>query len=270
MRLVAGLTSHKTCFTQLPTNSYIPLTQLSKNSFILLTMAYVTGTPAKSPKRVNYFSHFPHYFLRPYKGQPRVTLGEFSKALNTRNCEWMLRPAVALSELAQCVNENLDTITNTDILRNIEPITDKLQPLQQTFKNLDTTDKQSSATANDIYDIMSFAVSDDDELDNILEVAMQASSGLYAVTCQLMALRSLFRDPESFADRLESEEKACMAFKTSKNQKVEDLTRLNRQQDLDKQHGDNDDAPVGAENSEGTEEIPQRPKKKRKKAKALD
>ncbi|XP_048580026.1 uncharacterized protein LOC116609994 [Nematostella vectensis] len=178
---------------------------------------------------------------------------------------------------------------------------------------------------------------------------MQASSGLYAVTCQLMALRSLFRDPESFADRLHSEEKACMAFKTSKNvaslqgmlqslsckdatntmtttgrrnlmdqlanpnapvaatprpasdvvanqrpgtsaataplagmdpqlanlilglqQKVEDLTRLNRQQDLDKQHGDNDDAPVGAENSEGTEEIPQRPKKKRKKAKALD
>ncbi|EDO30340.1 predicted protein, partial [Nematostella vectensis] len=93
-------------------------------------MAYVT--PSKSPKRVNYFPHFPHYFLRPNKGQPRVTFGEFSKAMNTRNCEWLLRPAVRLSELAQCVNENIDIITNMDILRNIVKDIKKLS--MQTLK----------------------------------------------------------------------------------------------------------------------------------------
>ncbi|EDO29623.1 predicted protein [Nematostella vectensis] len=207
--------------------------------------------------------------------------------------------------------------------------------------------KKQLTTLNELLNTSNF--SDDEELDNILEVAMQASSGLYTVTCQLMALRSLFRDPESFADRLESEEKACMAFKTSKNvaslqgmlqslsckgatntrlttpgrrnlmdqlanpnaplaatprpasdvvanqrpgtsaataplagmdpqlanlilglqQKVEDLTRQNKKKELDEQHGDNDDAPVGAENNEETEEIQQRPKKKKKKQKAL-
>lgn len=52
-------------------------------------------------------------------------------------------------------------------------------------------------------------------------------------------------------------------------QKVDDLTRQNRQQDVNIDEQDNnEDAPVGAENGEGDDKPTKRPRRKKKKAKA--
>lgn len=66
----------------------------SRISHILFYFLQMSTTPNNTPsKKVAFFSHFPHYFLKPYTAQPRVErLTDLLSKLNTKNCEWFLRP----------------------------------------------------------------------------------------------------------------------------------------------------------------------------------
>lgn len=60
---------------------------------------------SETPKKVSYYSHFPHYFLRPYTGQIKVKSNqEFVTKLNSKNYEWLLKSKGPTHLLGQLVS----------------------------------------------------------------------------------------------------------------------------------------------------------------------
>ena len=66
-------------------------------------------------KKVSFFSHFPHLFLKPYSKQPNVTNNDFLGKLTSTNCEWLLRPQIGCSEFAEAIVDNADTIADSNL-----------------------------------------------------------------------------------------------------------------------------------------------------------
>ena len=64
-------------------------------------------------RKVTFFKQFPHHFLRPYDAQLECTYEEFLQKLTPRNCEWLMRPKIALSEVAQALRENWELFNNS-------------------------------------------------------------------------------------------------------------------------------------------------------------
>ena len=64
--------------------------------------------PATDAKGVSYFNHFPPNFLAPYGKASQAPDGEtIDRRTNAMSCEWLTRPAVAVSEFAATMRENL-------------------------------------------------------------------------------------------------------------------------------------------------------------------
>ncbi|KXJ07946.1 hypothetical protein AC249_AIPGENE7012 [Exaiptasia diaphana] len=146
-------------------------------------------------KKVSYFGHFPHYFLKPYGGQQRInTNTELLGKLNTKNCEWLLRPNVALSEYAQTIQENLQIVQNSTVFTDDvkESLQTKLAPLEQTLQNLNSNDKTTSPNSQD----------GDDNFDNYLAEMMYALSALYVATVQMRAMRAIMTHTDSYATKI--------------------------------------------------------------------
>ena len=78
------------------------------------------NTP-QSPNGVQFFSQFPRSWIRPY-GLADTKPPTAAKVLELKpfTCEWLLRPKVALSELAESVDKNLNHLIddNTGLLEN--------------------------------------------------------------------------------------------------------------------------------------------------------
>ena len=104
-----------------------------------------------------------------------------------------------MSEAAQAIIENKLLVESSTIFgREVNTkLNEKLATITDNLKNLNSNDKTSNPTANDIYDLMNFILGTDDEYDSFLEEAMQASSALFVLTMQLRAMKSVFLHPES-------------------------------------------------------------------------
>ena len=144
-----------------------------------------------TPKKISYFSHFPHYFIKPYKGQEVVENNDvILSKLNSKNCEWMLRPDVALSESSQCILENMEQVNQSELVTDetIEKLNDKLETLKSHLDNLNTGNKSTTPTSNDIYRVLQFALDGDDNFDNFLKDAMATGASLYVLAVTLRAI----------------------------------------------------------------------------------
>lgn len=177
------------------------------------------STPNSTPsKKVSFYSHFPHYFLKPYAAQPKYeTLPEFMSKLSPKNCEWLLRPEIAMSEAAQAILENKAILEQsnifgdnlgTDCLDAVNTVTAELQ-------KMNTNDKTSFADGDDLYRLMSFFMGTDDTFNSYLKEAMQAGAAMYVFAAQITAMQSMFLHPEAYATKLNSDDPACIAFKTT-------------------------------------------------------
>lgn len=171
------------------------------------------ATPSPS-KRVSYFTHFPHYFIKPYGRQQRVnTNADILAKLNGKNCEWLLRPNVAISECAQTVQENMDIVQNSTIFSNEvkQSLDAKLAPLNETFNHLNSNDKTTTATPQDIFNVMSFAIDGDENFDNDLAEMMHSASALYVAAVQMRAMRAIMTHTETYANKIASDEPSVIA-----------------------------------------------------------
>ncbi|KAK3748527.1 hypothetical protein QZH41_012374 [Actinostola sp. cb2023] len=181
-------------------------------------------------KKINFFSHFPHYFIRPYGTQPTTgTLYQFADKLSAKNCEYMLRPHVGLSEAAQGINQNYETITDN---ATTTIFTDQTHAILDTIMNelktpltaLNNRDNTTTATANDVYAVMKFAVDGSADIDKWLEGAIQTSSSLYVMAVHLRALKALGCNSALYASKMQSEDPSAIAFKTHKG--VDSMQRM--------------------------------------------
>ena len=190
---------------------------MNKQTFLSLVQMSQQNTPTK---KVSYFSHFPYYFLRPYDAQQRVTsLGEVLAKLTPKNCEWVSRPNIAISEMAQAVSENLVIAEASPIFNdNVRSVIfDKITPYTETLQHLNSHDKTTTPSPHDVYNIMQFALTDDPEMDNLLEETMQSCAAMCVLSVHLRVLRSVAMYPQLYADKLTSDDPHSILFKQQQN-----------------------------------------------------
>lgn len=170
-----------------------------------------------TPSKVTFFKHFPHHFLRPYDAQIQYNNAEFLEKLTPRNCEWLMRPKIALSEAAQGLRQNWELLQNSELIdaSTRETIQNMMMPICESLSNVDIKEKTTQPTDLDIYNLMNSCYQRP-ELDTSLAKWMQESAALYVFFTQLRAMRVLFANPEQYTSKLVSDSPEAIQFKNAK------------------------------------------------------
>jgi len=104
-------------------------------------------SPDSATKKTSYNKHFPRSFLLNYGATIQDINDEaVLKRLHDFNCEWLQRPNIAISEIAQTLHENIPLLRQDtsgvlspefvqDLLVHFDPLTDALSRLDNKDKN---------------------------------------------------------------------------------------------------------------------------------------
>ena len=120
----------------------------------MLILLLILDTPKKKEDSVTYFNHFRKDFIRPYGLAHDAMSFEDStlkRRLNSINCEFYLRPQIAISEFAETVSANLKYMEeNCEILdpESIKAFVKKSKKIEKYLAVLDT--KQTGETGKSI------------------------------------------------------------------------------------------------------------------------
>ena len=89
------------------------------------------SSPSKSPcKGIQFFYHFLKNFWKPYgKAGHAPHMNAIFNRLKLFNCEWLIHPKVALSELMATMMGNLNVLAEIPQLVNSETVHDMAAPM---------------------------------------------------------------------------------------------------------------------------------------------
>ena len=153
---------------------------------------------------VNFFSHFPQQRLRPYgeikEATPDATMLEKASKLN---CEYVVRPAVASSEMADTVSSNVTTLK--EVLRNCDQtkIIREVEKLNEVGKMFNTR-SDLAVTSSDIHRLLKYCIdNDDDDSDDTFDNMEHLGMLLYIIGSHQKQLRALIRNPADYSKKWE-------------------------------------------------------------------
>ena len=84
------------------------------------------------------------------------------------------------------------------------------------LKVINSQEKTEDPTTTDIYNFLSLAMRDDDDLDDMLAKGTHAGASLYVMCMQTRVVRALMRNINSYAQNLQSDDPECLEFKNLK------------------------------------------------------
>ena len=180
-------------------------------------MPYTKQTSASPATKVSYFKQFPFFFIRPYDEQEKLGDAEYLQKLIPGNCEWLLRPKIAMSESCQALRKNWETASagsmlDGDLKQRLERL---MAPMAQTMANLDNKDKSTKASNQDVFNIMNWCF-EDPELDASLSCLLHESAAFYVFITHLRTMRSLLTNPEQYAAKITNDAPDAIEFRTLK------------------------------------------------------
>ena len=104
--------------------------------------------------------------------------------------------------MAETLNTNMDILMNkeTTLLstEGMQKYQRKLKPLVKSIANLDNKN-QPNATSGDVKGVLMFFVGADNEIDALIDEAMEVGAALFVTATQLTVARTLFRNPDKYA-----------------------------------------------------------------------
>jgi hypothetical protein len=157
-----------------------------------------------SPKgAVLYLNQFPKNFLRPYGRQEEAPNEDtVYKRIKPESCEWLLRPKVATSELADTIQKSLETleeVSGRTLLRASSLVRFKtaFDGIQEHLPLLNTRDP-GDPTTQSVKALLKFLC--DDEIDNAIDEAYKIGSALFSMATHVIVARNLVRNTERFAE----------------------------------------------------------------------
>lgn len=165
------------------------------------------GSFSSNGKKTNYNKHFPRSFLLNY-GAAIQDISEEGvlNRLHDWNCEWLKRPNIAMSEMAMTVKDNLPLLRQfSGSIFNEQFVEDLVAPfaaLRDALAKLDNKDKTNNepATRQDVITALR-TIDEDDQLDQAIQDAYNAAGPMFMISVQLMAIQTLMRNPQDFADK---------------------------------------------------------------------
>ena len=181
------------------------------------------SSPASSPRKtygegIVFFNHFHKAFLRPYgKAESSPDVGTILNRSNSRNCEWLCCPQVALSDLSDSLWTNVPIIEaspliNGDelgkVLHNIAKLSSAMLPFEW--------NSTSVPTEGDATDLIELSPEQHSELDNFWSNAFELGGALMTSSLNYIVFRDSLRNPTAYADKLTAVDKH-LQFKSSGN-----------------------------------------------------
>ena len=138
--------------------------------------------------------------------------------LTPKNCEWTMRPKVALSEAAQALRENWEIIKNSELIdANIrDTMNNIMAPMAETLANVDMKEKTTHTSDTDIYNVMNWCFQHQ-QLDGSLAKWMQESAAMLVFVTQLRAMTTIIANPQQYASKLINDTPEALQFKTVKS-----------------------------------------------------
>ena len=166
-------------------------------------------TPNK--QGVNFFHHLPRFRLRPYDEiKPEYTSDEqMIKTASVRNCEFLKRPQIALSEMAETVSSNLPQLEH--LFENLSA--DTIMPELRRFNDMVASFNSRAGqltTEGMVHDLLAYIVTDDDEdddddtqitKDDIFDGIEILGNILYLIGHHYRQMRVLVQNPAEYSQR---------------------------------------------------------------------
>ena len=158
---------------------------------------------------VNFFNHFPRFFLRPYgEVKPEHTSEDHClKNINMRNCDFLKRPQIALSEMADTVSSSLQQLDH--LFERLTP--EMVMPELRRFNDLSTNFNTKSGhltTEGMMHDLLTYVVTDDDDedsdelsKDDIFDGIEMMGHIMYLIGNHYRHMRLFVRNPAEYAQR---------------------------------------------------------------------
>ena len=137
------------------------------------------------------------------------------KRIHDFNCEWLQRPNIAISEMAQTLRENMPLLRNSTAVLAPEFLEDLLShfdPLSKTLSRLDNKDKSNNdpATRDDVVALLR-TISTEPDFEECIAEGLNAAGALFM---HLLVPLTLMRNPEEYAQKARRTP-ANQAFKES-------------------------------------------------------
>ena len=174
------------------------------------------GTP--SPKKgVGYFDHFPKKFLKPY-GATDKALDDATifKRLISGNCEYLKRPKIGLSELAETVRETIRMLENMNnpILKS-ESLNELKQAFSVIISSLEPLHTKGNAfpREKEVKKAVRCLIEPNEESDSILDSAYLTGTNLATLSIQVQVARRLFQNPTQYARLVQASDDSDKEFK---------------------------------------------------------
>lgn len=185
------------------------------SNVLTLIMASYSKSPAKG---VQYFQHFPKNFLRPYgAADPAPEDDKIFSRVTAFNCEWLIRPDVAISEFAATVSKNLDILRSMEHLMNVEEvqnITGAIQPFLRALESFDTkAETGRKSTQRDLMAVTEGLLGGNEAAETFFNDAVQLGGALFTLGIQYNISKALVNNPAKFADLSRNSDGADSAFK---------------------------------------------------------
>ena len=151
------------------------------------------------------------------------------------NCEYVIRPSVALSEMADTVSSNLQTLREN--LRSLDEtkIITEVEKMNQVTKMFNTHSKEP-VTPSDVHNLLKYCIVDETEgeSDAIFDKMEHVRTLMYVIGSQQKQLRSLVRNPPEYSRKCDNlsvrhEFKHNPTLKTLKNWWVSETATVKTQ-----------------------------------------
>ena len=156
-------------------------------------------------KKPNYNKHFPRSFLLNY-GPALQNLSDKKvlSRLKDFNCEWLSRPNIAISEMAQTEKDNWPLIEKRSgkvFSRNfVQDLGEVILPLMDTYARLDNKDKSihDPPTHDDVLDTLE-VINVNPEVEELMIKGNNVAGPLLMTSIQMLAVNALLHNVTNFA-----------------------------------------------------------------------
>jgi len=155
----------------------------------------------------NYNKHFPRSFLLNY-GEALRNLPDdkILWRLEDWNCEWLLRPNIAISEMASTLKDNWDnirpykgTVFTEQFLEEIQNFVD---PITDSLRRLDNKDRlvNEPPDADDVLEVLK-AISDKPEIKDLFVDAFNTTGPILMMAIHVLVINCLLHNPDAFTNQ---------------------------------------------------------------------
>lgn len=167
----------------------------------LADMAQQTSTV----KKPNYNRHFPRSFMLNYRAALQDLSNEkILSRLKDFNCEWLSRPNIAISKMAQSIKDNWPLIEKSKgkvfTRKFVQVLSEVILLLMVTYARLDNKDNSTHdpPTHDDVLDALE-VINVNPEVEELMITAFNAAGPVLMTSIQMLAVNALLHNVMNFA-----------------------------------------------------------------------